>query len=71
MAARRRPGVPRDYIGGVPEQGYVPRGGGYSRKTEVTPVQSPGIGHNRPPSPIEPSVKPIKHTAHRLSLIHI
>ena len=32
MVARRRPGVPRDYIGGVPEQGHVPRGGGYSSK---------------------------------------
>ena len=66
MATRRRPGQPG--WRGTPEQslgGYPPRGGGYSRKTEVTPVQSPGIGHNRPPSPIEPSVKPIKHTAHR------
>ena len=38
MAARRRPGVPRDYIGGFPEQGYGPRGGGYSRKTAKEPT---------------------------------
>jgi hypothetical protein len=32
MAARKRPGRPRDFLGGLPEQGYVPRGGGYSSK---------------------------------------
>jgi len=42
MATRRRPGTPRDYIGGIPEQGYVPRGGGYSRKTTDVPVGDSG-----------------------------
>jgi hypothetical protein len=42
MATRKRPGTGRDYIGGIPEQGYVPRGGGYSRKTTDVPVGDSG-----------------------------
>ena len=42
MATRKRPGTPRDYIGGIPEQGYVPGGGGYSRKTRDVPAGDSG-----------------------------
>jgi ATPase subunit of ABC transporter with duplicated ATPase domains len=42
MATRKRPGTPRDYIGGIPEQGYVPRGGGWSGYSRKTPAEVQG-----------------------------
>ena len=54
MATRKRPGTPRDYIGGIPEQGYVPRGGGYSRKTRDVPAGDSGktVRSRRSDSPV-------------------
>ena len=54
MATRKRPGTPRDYIGGVPEQGHVPRGGGYSRKTKDVPAGDSGKYESGKRAPREP-----------------
>jgi len=54
MVARRRPGTPKDYIGGIPEQGYVPRGGGYSRKTKDVPAGESGKFESGKRAPSEP-----------------
>jgi hypothetical protein len=54
MATRKRPGTPRDYIGGIPEQGYVPRGGGYSRKTKDVPAGDSGKFESGKRAPSEP-----------------
>ena len=54
MATRKRPGTPRDYIGGVPEQGHVPRGGGYSRKTKDVPAGDSGNYESGKRAPREP-----------------